>query len=264
MSRNLSLRENQGNGIKNILLKVKNFIFLSGIFLLFVIIVSFAVYYFLYKTDTFLLVDEYEDTLTNIGINIAWIAQGLAIIFFIRFFSKKDRPFESFKKFLREIFAEEKSNVFVKIAQFFLGIFIIFLPFMLTFVLYYSLLSGVYLRGYFFLVGKPFQTVIVMQAEKSSSTKYIPPTIMRPDKQMGLSGILLDSKGISFKDEPPYILVKKEYRDGETTYYFKRGYLFYIEGTKTKYGYKVKENYKRVQSKEYLWKNVQHLKYEML
>lgn len=237
---------------------------MSGIFLLFIIIVSFAVYYFLYKTDTFLLINGYEDALVNPGINIAWIAQGVAIIFFIRFFSKKDRPFEAFKKFLKEIFTEEKSNVFVKIAQFFLGIVIIFVPFIFTFLLYDLVLNGVYLRGYFFLAGKPFKTVIVMQAEKSSSTKYIPPTIMRPDKQMGLSGILLDSKGISFKDEPPYILVKKEYHDGETTYYFKRGYLFCIEGTKTKYGYKVKENYKRVQSKEYLWKDVEHLKYEML
>ncbi len=237
---------------------------MGGIFLLLVTIVSFAVYYFLYKTDTFLLVDGYDDALTNIGINIAWIAQGVAIIFFIRFFLKKDKPFVALKRFLKEIFAEEKSNVFIKIAQFFLGIVIIFVPFILTFVLYYLVLNGVYLRGYFFLAGKPFKTVIVMQAEKSSSTKYIPPTIMRPDKQMGLSGILLDSKGISFKDEPPYILVKKEYRDGKATYYFKRGYLFYIEGTKTKYGYKVKENYKRVQSKEYLWKDVEHLKYEIL
>jgi ABC-type uncharacterized transport system permease subunit len=72
---------------------------LGGIFLLFVTIVSFAVHYFLYKTDTFLLISEYKDALINIGINIAWIAQGVAIIFIIRFFSKKDRPFEAFKKF---------------------------------------------------------------------------------------------------------------------------------------------------------------------
>lgn len=211
-----------------------------------------------------MLVNGYEDALVNTGINIAWIIQGVAIIFFIRFFSKKDKPFTAFKEFLKEIFTEEKSNIFVKIAQFFLGIVIIFIPFILTFVFYYLVLNGVYLRGYFFLAGKPFETVIIMQAEKSSSTKYIPPTIMRPDKQMGLSGILLDSKGISFNDEPPYILIKKEYHDGETTYYFKRGYLFHIEGIKTKYGYKVKENYKRVQSKEYLKKDVEYLKYEML
>ncbi|MBN2768410.1 MAG: hypothetical protein JXQ68_04860 [Campylobacterales bacterium] len=59
-------------------------------------------------------------------------------------------------------------------------------------------------------------------------------------------------------------MIKKEYSNGEVIYYFKKGYLFYIEGTKAKYGYKVKNNYKRAESKEYLWKDVEHLKYEML
>ncbi len=211
-----------------------------------------------------MLVSGYEDALVNIGINIAWIVQGVALILSVRFFSKKDRPFEAFKKFLKEVFTEEDSNIFVRIAQFFLGIVIIFLPFIFTFLLYYFLLNGVYLRGYFLLFSKPLETTIIMQAEKSSSTKYIPPTIMRPDEQMGLSGILLDSKGISFKDEPPYIFVKKEYHDGKATYYFKRGYLFYIEGTKTKYGYKVKDNYKRLQSLEYSKEQIKNLRYKIL